>query len=57
MLPIIKNQFRKDRCYFKTLCDANLLLNSNDSHHIEKIHIFIYPTSSHLIELELSESK
>jgi len=39
---------------FNTLCDVNLLVNSNDTPRIQEMHILIGHTICHLIEQEFS---
>ena len=45
----------KDGGDFNTLCDVNLLVNSNDTPRIQEMHILIGHTICHLIELEFSK--
>jgi D-sedoheptulose 7-phosphate isomerase len=44
----------KDGGDFNTLCDVNLLVNSNDTARIQEMHILIGHTICHLIEQELT---
>ena len=45
----------KDGGEFNSLCDVNLLVNSNDTPRIQEMHILIGHTICHLIELEFSK--
>ena len=47
----------KDGGDFNTLCDVNLLVNSNDTPRIQEMHILIGHTICHLIEQESFKSK
>ena len=46
----------KDGGEFITLCDVNLLVDSNDTPRIQEMHILIGHTLCHLIEQELESS-
>jgi D-sedoheptulose 7-phosphate isomerase len=45
----------KDGGEFTSLCDVNLIVNSNDTPRIQEMHILIGHTICHLIELELTQ--
>ena len=45
----------KDGGEFNTICDVNLLVNSNDTPRIQEMHILIGHTICHLIDLELTD--
>ena len=47
----------KDGGEFNSLCDVNLLVNSNDTPRIQEMHILIGHTICHLIEHESFKSK
>jgi D-sedoheptulose 7-phosphate isomerase len=47
----------KDGGDFNTLCDVNLLVNSNDTPRIQEVHILIGHTICHLIEQESFKAK
>jgi D-sedoheptulose 7-phosphate isomerase len=47
----------KDGGKFNSLCDVNLLVNSNDTPRIQEMHILIGHTICHLIEQESFNSK
>ena len=47
----------KDGGKFNSICDVNLLVNSNDTPRIQEMHILFGHIICHLIELEFSESK
>ncbi|MDC6455589.1 D-sedoheptulose 7-phosphate isomerase [Candidatus Pseudothioglobus singularis] len=47
----------KDGGDFNTLCDVNLVVNSNDTPRIQEMHILIGHTICHLIEQESFKSK
>ena len=47
----------KDGGDFNSICDVNLLVNSNDTARIQEMHIIIGHTICHLIELEFSKPK
>ena len=47
----------KDGGEFNSLCDVNLLVNSNDTPRIQEMHILIGHTICHLIEQESFKSK
>jgi D-sedoheptulose 7-phosphate isomerase len=47
----------KDGGDFNSLCDVNLIINSNDTPRIQEMHIIIGHIICHLIELEFSNSR